>query len=112
VTAFFYQLLAGRVQLLVEEGHGHIEAVDGQADHTRLDMLPISTAGQEREAPGVVCHNHAGQAHKLQLGGGSVGLQDNNQVERLVNNLVATKALVGVIILVIPISANEVGQQF
>ena len=36
----------------------------------------------------------------------------NNQVERLVNNLVATKALVGVIILVIPISANEHGQQF
>jgi hypothetical protein len=31
----------------------------------------------------------------------------NYQVERLVNNLVATKALVGVIIRVIPISANE-----
>ena len=73
VTDFFYQLLAGRVQLLVEEGHGHIEAVDGQAAHTRLDMLPISTAGQETEAPGVVCHNHAGQAHKLLLGGGSGG---------------------------------------
>ena len=36
----------------------------------------------------------------------------NYQVERLVNNLVATKALVGVIILVIRIRANEHGQQF
>ena len=36
----------------------------------------------------------------------------NDQVERLVNNLVATKALVGVVILVIPISVNEHGQQF
>ena len=35
----------------------------------------------------------------------------NYQVERLVNNLVATKALLGVIILVIPISAHEHGQQ-
>ena len=76
MTTFFYQLLAGRVQLLVEEGHGHIEAVDGLAAHIRLDMLPIGTAGQEREAPGGVSHNHAGQAHKLQLGGGSGGLQD------------------------------------
>ena len=36
----------------------------------------------------------------------------NNQVERLVNNLVATKALVGVVILFIPVSVNEHGQQF
>jgi hypothetical protein len=37
---------------------------------------------------------------------------DNNKVERLVNNLVATKAFVGVVILVIPISVNEHRQQF
>jgi hypothetical protein len=37
----------------------------------------------------------------------------NNQVERLViNSLVATKAGAGVVILVIPISVNEHGQQF
>jgi hypothetical protein len=36
----------------------------------------------------------------------------NYEVERLVNILVATKALVGLIILIILISANEHGQQF
>ena len=55
-------------------GGGHFEAVDGQAGHTRLNMLAIRTAGQERGAPGVVCHKHAGQAH--QLGGGRGGLHD------------------------------------
>ena len=47
------------------------------------------------------------------LGEGVVDFKmNNNQVERLINNLAATKALVGVVILVIPISVNEHGQQF
>ena len=47
MTAFLCQLLAGGVELVVEEDLGHVVAVDGQAAHTRLD---ISTDGQEREA--------------------------------------------------------------
>ena len=89
MTAFFYQLLVGGVQLLVEEGHGHIEAVDGQAAHTRLDMLAIGTAGQEREAPGVVS-TMLDRLTNFNWGEGVVDFKMyNNQVERLVNNLTA-----------------------
>ena len=53
MTAFLCQLLAGGVEPVVEEDPGHVEAVDGQAAHTRLD---ISTDGQDREAPSGPSH--------------------------------------------------------
>ena len=45
-------------------------------------MFAISNDGQERKAPGVVRHKHAGHAHQLQLGGGSGGLHDGQEPGR------------------------------
>ena len=74
----------------------------------KQDLMCLPSALLDRREKHLECSVTSMQDRLTNLGEGEVDfITDNNQVERLVNNLMATKAVVGVVILVNRISVKE-----